>query len=68
MNSGAFADLFGRKWSVALAMLCASISYVIFGFGTTFWTFLLAMVFIAFYWALTSGADSAIAFNSSTKD
>ena len=62
--SGAFADLFGRKLSVALAMLCASISFVIFGFGTTYVTFLIAQIFIAFGWALTSGADSALLYDS----
>ncbi|MEA3430089.1 MAG: MFS transporter [Nanoarchaeota archaeon] len=62
--SGVFADLVGRKLSVALAMLCASISYVIFGFGTNYWTFLIAMVVIAFCWALRSGADSALLYDS----
>jgi len=62
--SGVFADLFGRKLSLALAMLCASISYIIFGFGTNYWTFLIAMVVIAFCWALTSGADSALLYDS----
>ena len=62
--SGAFADLFGRKLSVALAMLCASISFVIFGFGTNYWAFLIAQIFIAFGWALTSGADSALLYDS----
>jgi MFS family permease len=62
--SGAFADIFGRKLSVALAMLFASISFVIFGLGTTYWTFLIAQIFIAFGWALTSGADSALLYDS----
>jgi MFS family permease len=62
--SGAFADLFGRKLSVALAMLCASIGFVIFGFGTNYWIFLIAQIFIAFGWALNSGADSALIYDS----
>ena len=62
--SGAFADIFGRKVSVALAMLCASIGFVIFGFGTNYWIFLFAQIFIAFGWALTSGADSALIYDS----
>jgi MFS family permease len=62
--SGAFADVFGRKLSVALAMLCASIGFVIFGFGADYWTFLIAQIFIAFAWALTSGADSALLYDS----
>ena len=65
--SGAFADLFGRKLSVALAMLCASIGFVIFGFGTNYWTFLIAQIFIAFGWAIASGADSALLFDSLKK-
>ncbi|MBN2458178.1 MFS transporter [Candidatus Woesearchaeota archaeon] len=62
--SGAFADLFGRKISLSLAMLCASISFVIFGIGADYWTFLAAQIFIAFGWALTSGADSALLYDS----
>src|SRR3989338_7909663 len=62
--SGAFADLFGRKLSLALSMVAASISFIIFGLGTSFWTFLLAQVIIAFGWALTSGADSALLYDS----
>ena len=62
--SGAFADLFGRKLSLALSMLAASISFIIFGLGDNFWIFLLAQVIIAFGWALTSGADSALLYDS----
>ncbi len=62
--SGVFADLYGRKTSVSLAMLCASISFVIFGLGTTFLTFFIAQIFAAFWWVLTSGADSALIYDS----
>ncbi len=62
--SGAFADLYGRRISVGLALLSASIAFVIFGVGSDYWVFLVAQVFSALSWALTSGADSALLYDS----
>ncbi|OVE74598.1 hypothetical protein BVX95_01775 [archaeon D22] len=62
--SGAFADIYGKKLSISLGIFCATISYLIFAVGTNYLTFLIAMIFMAFCWALTSGADSALLFDS----
>ena len=62
--SGAFADRVGRKWSLVLSALAASISWLIFGIGTTFFVFLIAQILIAFAWAFNSGADSALLYDS----
>lgn len=62
--SGAFADRVGRKWSLVLSALTASIAWVIFGFGTTFWIFLIAQIFTAFAWAFSSGSGSALLYDS----
>ncbi len=62
--SGAFADLFGRKTALALSLLCASISFIIFGIGTNFWVFLIAQLLMALGWSLESGADLALVYDS----
>jgi len=62
--SGAFADLYGRKLSLSLAMVSAGIGFIIFGMGSSFWAFLAAQIIIAFAWSLSSGADSAILYDS----
>lgn len=62
--SGAFADIFGRKNSLAISMLTASIGFIIFGIGSNFWVFLVAQIFVAFTWAFLSGADSAIVYDT----
>ena len=62
--SGALADIFGRKLSINIGEFCAVISFFIFSIGTNFWTFLIAQIFLAFTWALMSGADSAFLYDS----
>lgn len=62
--SGAVADLFGRKRSVSLAMLFTALAFAIFGAGSTYWVFLVAQLLVALGWALTSGADSALVYDT----
>lgn len=62
--SGAFADIYGRKLSLALAMIFSSISYALFGLGSAFFGFFIAQMIMAISWALTSGADSALIYDS----
>jgi MFS family permease len=62
--SGAFADRIGRKWALFLSTFLASIAWLTFGFGTTFWIFLLAQIFIGLAWAFSSGADSAFIYDT----
>ncbi|HZX44708.1 MAG TPA: MFS transporter, partial [Candidatus Nanoarchaeia archaeon] len=65
--SGVFADLYGRKTALAISLLCASASFIIFGLGSTFWVFLLAQAVLAFSWSLESGADLAFVYDSLIK-
>lgn len=62
--SGAFADLYGRKNSLALSMLLGCISLILFGIGTEFFVFLLAQVTLGIGWALASGASDALVYDS----
>jgi len=62
--SGVFADRVGRKISLVLSNLSLSISFLIFGLGHSFFTFLIAQIFNALFWALKSGADSAFIYDS----
>jgi MFS family permease len=62
--SGAFADNYGRKNSLALSMLLGCISLILFGIGTEFMTFLLAQVLLGIGWALSSGASDALIYDS----
>jgi MFS family permease len=62
--SGVFADIFGRKKSLLIAMFCASLSFLVFGIGAGFYAFLVAQVILAVNFAFTSGADSALLYDS----
>ena len=62
--SGAFADLYGRKTSLAISMFLASISFILFGFGKTFFVFLIAQILMALSWAAETGSDSALIYDS----
>ncbi|MCK5107212.1 MAG: MFS transporter [Nanoarchaeota archaeon] len=62
--SGAFADLYGRKTSLVISMFLASISFILFGFGRTYFVFLIAQILMALSWAAETGADSALIYDS----
>src|SRR3989344_1472765 len=62
--SGAFADLYGRKTSLALGMLFSTVSYITYAIGSTYVVFLIANILMAFSVALRSGADSALLYDS----
>jgi len=42
--SGAIADFIGRKNAMALALLSASIGFMVFGLGNNLWHFLIAQI------------------------
>ena len=62
--SGAFADKVGRKTSLVLSNLSLCIAFIIFGLGNSFFIFMIAQIFLALFWALKSGADSAFIYDS----
>jgi len=64
LPTGAFADIFGRKKSIALGMLSSATLFFFFGFLPSFpW-----LVVFFFIWGVTttfiSGADSALLYDS----
>lgn len=64
LPTGAFADMFGRKKSIAFGMLTSASLFFFYGFLPTF-TWLLIFFFV---WGITStfisGADSALLYDS----
>ena len=62
--SGAIADFIGRKNAMALALLSASIGFMVFGLGNNLWHFLIAQIIFSFSWAMSSGSDSAMLYDS----
>ena len=62
--SGIFADKYGRKLSLALSGFFLIISYLLLGFGTTLFIFILARLFDALFWGLMSGSDSAFVYDT----
>ena len=62
--SGYFADRFGRRRSIILGSVLAFLSLVIYSFATDFWGFLAAETLLGIGFAFTSGADSALLYDS----
>ncbi len=62
--SGVFADRFGRKKCLLVAELSVSISFFILAFATSFWHVLVTQVLIGAGMAFSSGAKSALIFDS----
>lgn len=62
--SGAFADLYGRKTAFIISDLSFVIGFLIFGFGTNFWHFLIANILVACSMAFWSGTDSAFVYDT----
>jgi len=62
--SGYFADVVGRKQSLMLTGLFATLSMLIFGLGFNFYHFLIASLLWALAGAFISGADSAFVYDT----
>ncbi|BBM82070.1 MFS transporter [Candidatus Uabimicrobium amorphum] len=62
--SGYFADLFGRKISLILGGVCFFASFTIYCFSYHFYQFVIAETVIAMGLSLTSGADSALLYDT----
>ncbi|MFC2135640.1 MFS transporter [Bacteroidota bacterium] len=62
--SGAFADLYGRKNSMIIGMFAVTVAFIVFGFSTNFWHFLIGNLLVATGVALNSGANEAFIFDS----
>ncbi|MBT3249796.1 MAG: MFS transporter [Candidatus Pacebacteria bacterium] len=64
LPSGALADLIGRKKTVLIGRVLQILSYIVFSFANNFWLFLVAQILYQANWALDSGAQSALLFDS----
>jgi MFS family permease len=62
--TGAVADFFGRKYSLALGGIVAAVGALIYGSVPRFEFFLLGEFLLAAGYALTSGADQALIYDS----
>jgi len=62
--TGAIADYFGKKYSLALGALVVTIAALIYGSFPNFYIFLFCEFLFAMGLALTSGADSALLYDS----
>ncbi len=62
--SGYFADLVGRKYSLLITGIFATLSMLTFGLGNNFYHFLLASLFWALAGVFVSGADSAFIYDT----
>lgn len=61
--TGALADYFGRKWSVALGITMLVPAVLLYGLVPRFELFLLAELVFALGYALTSGAQEALIYD-----
>ncbi|HET7093609.1 MAG TPA: MFS transporter, partial [Thermomicrobiales bacterium] len=62
--TGSLADLFGRKWSLALSSLCLALSAIVMLQATTLWLVLPAMYLNGAFYAFRSGAQEALLFDT----
>jgi MFS family permease len=62
--SGYFADRFGRKLSIILGVTLAGIGFSMYSFASGFWMFLLIEMLLGIGASFTSGADSALIYDS----
>lgn len=62
--SGYFADRFGRRNAILIGAIATFVSFVIYSFAFDFWTMLVAEMLLGFGFAFTSGADSALLYDS----
>ncbi|MEX0786235.1 MAG: MFS transporter, partial [Dehalococcoidia bacterium] len=62
--TGAIADRFGRKTSLALGAACVTVAVIAFALGTNYWIVLVSYLAWAFGAAFMSGAEYALIYES----
>lgn len=62
--SGYFADRYGRKLSIVIGSFLTCLSFGIYAISYDFWSILLAEIVLGVGFAFTSGADSALLYDS----
>jgi MFS family permease len=61
--TGIFADLFGKRRSIIISKLGIFLSFVVFGFSSTFWMFVLAQILFELGNAFRSGTEAAFVYD-----
>jgi MFS family permease len=64
LPSGSFADLIGRRWSLALGALLVAISAALIFVAPTYWLVLVAMFLNGASYSFRSGADQAYLYDA----
>jgi MFS family permease len=62
--TGYFSDIFGRKKSIIIGGILATMGFAIYSQSYTFWGFLLAEITLGFGISFVSGADSAMLYDT----
>ncbi|MCK5475327.1 MAG: MFS transporter [Candidatus Pacebacteria bacterium] len=62
--TGYFADVFGRRKALIYASFFSFFGFLIYGLSYNFYQFLIAEIFLAFAISFTSGADSALLYDT----
>lgn len=62
--TGSFADIYGKKKSIIVASILGLIGLAFLSFGSNFNTFVLGFIFMGFAGAFSTGAASALLYDS----
>lgn len=62
--TGYFSDIFGRKSSIIIGGILATLGFMIYSQAYSFWGFLLAEVTLGFGLSFVSGADAAMLYDT----
>jgi len=62
--SGVFADYYGRKSSIIIAIICQIIGFILLLVGSSFGVLIIANIFVGAYFAFMNGPDVAIVYES----
>lgn len=64
LPTGAFADLFGKKWTIFMGYMVSGIALLVYSFSTTFSMFMAYAVLLGLGEALISGAREAFLYDT----
>lgn len=62
--TGYFSDTFGRKLSILIGGIIATLGWIVYALAYGFWQFLLAEMILGFGLSFVSGADSAMLYDT----
>ena len=62
--SGYFSDRIGRRITLVIATVCLGAAYLLFALGNSFWVFAVAELFLAGGFAMASGTDTSLLYET----